>query len=117
MDGSGTWRERFTWRRWRAAPEPEQQETESLAQGEPRQPHLKRLLSHGIPQWTEEPEHCDGCGRELLPGEPALLLQRSDELAIACPLCAERLLDQGYLRVTLDGESDAGEEGPSQSRG
>jgi hypothetical protein len=75
-----------------------------------RQRHLQRVCLQGIPRWSEDPEHCDGCGRELLIGERGLLLQRDDELAIACPLCADELRAAGYVRADC-AERDATEPG------
>ena len=110
MDGNATWRKLFAWWPWRAPAPPAQQESDALSKRELRQRRLKRLLSRGIPHWTEEPEDCDGCGRELLPGEQALLMRRGDELLLACPLCAERLLGEGCLRIASDAERGAAEE-------
>ena len=73
-----------------------------LSSRELRQRHLQRVRLRGMPKWSENPERCDGCGRELLIGERGLLLQRGDELAIACPLCADRLEADGYLRAACD---------------
>jgi hypothetical protein len=70
-----------------------------LSSRELRQRHLQRVRLRGIPRWSENPERCDGCGRELLIGERGLLLQRGDKLAIACPLCTDRVVADGYLRV------------------
>jgi hypothetical protein len=60
-----------------------------------------------MPLRSQEPEHCDACGRELLLGERALLLWRDDELLLAGPLCAGGLRDQGYLDVTSNAETEA----------
>lgn len=111
MCGSGTWRDLFAWSRRRAATEPARRESDSPPKHELRQRRLRRLLTRGTPHWSEEPEHCDGCGRELLLGETALLMHRGDELLLSCPLCKERLLSEGYLRVPPDAEKDAADEG------
>jgi len=71
-----------------------------------RQRCLTRLASQGMPLWSEEPEHCDGCGRELLLGERARLVCRDDELLLACPLCADHLLREGYS--ALNSNADVG---------
>lgn len=60
---------------------------------------LRQLLVRGMPLWTDKPEHCDACGRELLLGERARLMYREEELLLACPLCAERLLREGCVAV------------------
>ena len=106
MDASKIWRRLFARRQWPAAAEPCKRERESLSM---REHCLRRLLSQGMPLWSEEPEHCDGCGRELLLGERARLLCRGDAL-LACPLCAERLLAEDYLAITSDVETDAVED-------
>jgi hypothetical protein len=74
-----------------------------------RQRRLARLRQHGIPAWSEQPEHCDACGRELLTGERPLLVRRGDALAVACPLCAEALLDDGCPRVACGPDPDEAE--------
>lgn len=102
MRGNGALRAFTGWRPWTVRQEPAQPddlEAASLSRRESRQRRLNVLLRRGVPLWNEEPECCDGCGRELLPGERALLLRRSDELLLACPLCAEHMLDQGCLRA------------------
>ena len=106
MDADRTWRKLFA-RRQRPATEPEKREDEPLSM---REHCLRRLLSQGMPLWSEEPEHCDGCGRELLLGERARLLCRGDQLLLACPLCAERLLAQDYVAVTSHVETDTVED-------
>jgi hypothetical protein len=79
-----------------------------------RQRHLQRVCLHGIPRWSEDPELCDGCGRELLIGERGLLMQRDGELAMACPLCVDGLRVAGYVRAAC-GERDATEPGLTPS--
>ena len=64
----------------------------------------------GIPAWSVEAEHCDGCGRILLAGEKPVLVRRGDGLSLACPLCAERFYDEGCLRVSVDRPGDTEEE-------
>lgn len=109
MQVSHTLRGLFTWSLRPAAPEAERHESESPSDSQLRQRCLMRLRSQGMPLWREEPESCDGCGRELLLGEQALILCRGDELLLACPLCAERLRGEGYLAVTADADRDAAE--------
>lgn len=110
MDVKGTWRGLTDRLSWQAATAPEEAEDESLSAREVRQRHLNRLRTHGIPVWSEQSEHCDECGRELLVGEKALLMRRADALLLACPLCSERLFEEGCLRVTPEtGDSSSGE--------
>ena len=71
-----------------------------------RQRHLMRLRTNGIPLWSEQPEHCDGCARALLAGEQPVLVRRGDELLLACALCAERLYDEGCVRVNVNAAMD-----------
>jgi hypothetical protein len=111
MDVKGTWRGLTARSSWPAATVAKEAESGSLSQHELRQRHLRRLLTRGIPRWSEEPEHCDDCGRELLPGEPALLLRRGDALLLACPLCRERLFEEGCLRVVPETGDSPSEEG------
>ena len=106
MDVLGTWRRLSSWRPQSAAAGTES-EPGAPSPLELRQRHLARLRSHGIPHWSEVPERCDACGRELLPGEQPLLLRRSDALLLACPLCAERLYAEGCLRVSVAALTDA----------
>ena len=112
MDTNRSWRKLFAWRPGPAATEGKVRDRESLSTYELREHCLRRLLSQGMPIWSEEPEHCDGCGRELLLGERARLMCRDDELLLACPLCAQRLLGKGYLAVSADAQTDA----PGQGR-
>ncbi len=98
MGARASWEKLFAWwpsRRPTAVPAA----TETPADPEARQHHLQRLLRVGLPRWSEDPETCDGCGRELLPGEAAQFLQHDDELLLACPLCSEQLLGQGCLHA------------------
>ncbi len=74
-----------------------------------RQRRLARLRERGIPAWSEQPEHCDACGRELLTGERLVLVQRDDALAVACRLCAERVLEEGCRRVPGGPDQDEAE--------
>ena len=106
MSSAGeTFRGLVAWGRQLGAQQPEVGSGPVLSSRELRQRHLQRVRLRGIPRWSENPERCDGCGRELLIGEHGLLLQRGDELAIACPLCADRLEAGGYLRAAC-GERD-----------
>lgn len=107
MQVSRNWRRLIAPQRRAAAAEPDERQSESLSTHELRQRCLRRLLERGLPLWSQEPEHCDGCGRELFLGERALLLWRDDELLLACPLCAGGLRDQGYLAVTWNAETEA----------
>lgn len=111
MHVSRTWRRLIAPRLRPAAAEPDARDSESPSTRELRQRCLTRLLRRGMPLWSQEPEHCDGCGRALLLGERALLLCRNDELLLACPLCAGGLRDQGYLAVTANAETEAADEG------
>jgi hypothetical protein len=47
----------------------------------------------------------------LLLGERARFMVRGDELQLACPVCGQRLLAEGYAAVTTDVESSAVDEG------
>ena len=105
MQVGRTWRRLITVRRRSDAAE--RDEGESPATHELRQRCLRRLLERGMPLWSQEPEHCDDCGRELLLGERALVLVRDDELLLACPLCTEALRDQGYVAVTANAETES----------
>ena len=96
-----TLRRLLTWPRSLVAA-PREPESASLARDELRQRCLTRLLHQGMPLWSDEPEHCDGCGRELLLGERAQLVYRGDELLLACPLCVGRLREEGYLAVSAN---------------
>ncbi len=98
-DERARWGKLRAWWTTRAHPEAAGDQPESAADPEARQRHLQRLRLVGLPRWSEDLETCDGCGRELLPGEAAQLLQCGDELLLACPLCAEQLLGQGCLRL------------------
>ncbi len=102
---STTWKRFVAGRRRPGAAEPDKWESESRSAHELRQQCLTRLVRRGMPLWSEEPEHCDDCGRELLLGERALLLSREDELLLACSLCASHLRDNGYLVVTASAET------------
>ena len=109
--GMVTWKRLVARRPWRSTVEPEPSEAGAApSAADLRQRHLLRLRTHGIPLWSEEPEHCDACGRALLAGEQPLLLRRDDALLLACPLCAERLCDEGCLRVGVGAFMDAGED-------
>ena len=52
-----------------------------------------------VPAWREETLYCEGCGRALLVGERPLIVSRGEELLLACPLCQDRLLADGYTRM------------------
>jgi hypothetical protein len=110
VDGIATWKRLIARRPWHAAAEPAGDAGVAPSPGELRQRHLMRLRTHGIPLWSEQSEHCDACGRELLAGEQPLLLRRGDALLLACPLCAERLYDEGCLRVSVGVAKDTTEE-------
>ena len=69
------------------------------ATSSPRQDCLRLLAKRGLPLWSEQPEHCDGCGREILAGERARLVYRKDELLLACTLCLRHLVHEGYLPI------------------
>ena len=99
MDAMRTWGKLFTWRQSSALTAPDTRESASLAM---RERCLTRLASRGMPLWSEEPERCDGCGRELLLGERARLMCRGDELILACSLCADRLFREGYLALNSE---------------
>ncbi len=103
-----TWRKLITWRQPPALTERDTGESASLAM---RERCMTRLASRGMPLWSEEPERCDGCGRELLLGERARLMCRGDELILACPLCADRLLREGYLALNPDAGAGATADG------
>lgn len=68
-----------------------------LSQSEAHQRRLVDLTKRSVPVWSEERPVCDHCLRRLLAGEPALLLQRDGELSLSCPLCAQRLLRDGWV--------------------
>jgi hypothetical protein len=97
-----TFRGLAAWWRRLGGRQPEQGRGPALSSRELRQRHLQRVRLRGVPRWSEDPERCDGCGRELLIGESGLLLQRGDELAMACPLCTDRLEADGCLRAACD---------------
>jgi hypothetical protein len=109
MDAKGKWRQLAAWRPPSAGAESEPEEGMTPSPGELRQRHLMRLRAHGIPVWSEEAEHHDGCGRALLAGEKPVLVRGEGGLLLACPLCAERLYDEGCLRVSVDVPGDAEE--------
>ncbi|HTX70296.1 MAG TPA: hypothetical protein VMH50_14300 [Thermoleophilia bacterium] len=110
MSASDTFRGIARWGRRVGGGRPDEGRGPVLSPREFRQRHLQRVRLRGIPRWSEEPEHCDACGRELLIGECGLLVQRDDELAIACPLCADGLLAAGYLSAACS-ERDETEPG------
>ena len=99
MGGSGSWRSLVAWRPWSAPPEWEEQESATLPERELHQRRLNRLLTRGVPTWSEQPLSCDHCGRLLLIGERALILRRGYEFLLSCPLCEERLLAEGCFHV------------------
>jgi hypothetical protein len=68
-----------------------------LSQSEAHQRRLVDLTKRGVPAWSEERPVCDHCLRRLLAGESALLLQRDGDLSLSCPLCAQRLLRDGWV--------------------
>ena len=108
---SGSWKSLVTWWSWPAAPECEQQESATLPERELHQRRLNRVLTWGVPIWSEQPLSCDHCGRRLLIGERALILRRGDELLLSCPLCEERLLAEGCFHVTPGSAEGAPEDG------
>jgi hypothetical protein len=85
-----------------------EQQGERVSPSELHQRRLGRLLSQGLPTWTEQPLVCDYCGRQLLTGERAVILRRADELLLSCSLCEEPLLESGCLRVRAE-QGDTGE--------
>jgi hypothetical protein len=102
MSAGETFRGFAAWGRRLGAPQPEEGNGPVLSSRELRQRHLQRARLRGIPKWSENPERCDGCGRELLIGERGLILQLGGELAIACPLCTDRLKADGFLHAACD---------------
>ena len=64
-----------------------------------RQRCLERMAAQGLPLWTMPPERCDRCHRELLLGEPAVLMAFGDALLLACPLCTPLLSDEGARTI------------------
>jgi len=99
--------------RWRGAAEGTPQPDEGVARTRPgqlRQEHLAHLRRRGIPTWSEQPERCDACGRELLVGERASLFERDEELLLACPLCAARVQDEGALPIPASSGRDGFEQ-------
>jgi hypothetical protein len=93
MDNEDIWRRLPVWRPWAHAGAPGKAASGS---DEQRQRLLERMAAQGLPLWSEEPEHCDRCGRELLLGERAELMFSDEDLVLACPLCAPALWDEGY---------------------
>jgi hypothetical protein len=111
MDGSRMRMGLVAWWPWSTAPEGEQQGSVTLSERELHQRRLKRLLSRGVPTWSEQPLSCDHCGRQLLTGERAIILSRGDELLLSCPLCQERLLAEGCFHVTSGSAEGTPEDG------
>jgi len=111
MGTSGSWRSLATWWPWSASPECEEQESAPLPERELHQRRLNRLLTRGVPTWSEQPLSCDHCGRRLLIGERALILRHGDELLLSCPLCEERLLGEGCYHVTPGSAEGTPEDG------
>ncbi len=110
MNDGGTWRRLLTRLRGTSA-KPDESPGDLPAGDElARRRCLERMAGQGMSLWHDEPEHCDGCGRELLLGERALLLSRGEDLLLACPLCAERLSRDGYRAATPDAGIEPGEE-------
>jgi hypothetical protein len=110
MGMKGTLSGLLAWPPQLVASDPSQHENVVHLRHELRQRHLMRLRTNGIPLWSEQPEHCDACDRALLAGEQPVLVRRGDELLLACALCAERLYDEGYLRVDVEIAKDTVEE-------
>ncbi len=108
-DGS-KWRSLADWWPWSARSGREADGGEGLSASERRQRQLDRLLTRGVPTWSEETQSCDDCGRQLLVGERAIILQRGGELLLSCPLCEERLLAQGCARAASGAGAGAAEE-------
>ncbi len=101
MDVVERWR-RIVARASRSAVQGADRRAASLSAPELREQCLRQLLVRGMPLWSEQPEHCDACGRELLLGERARLVYRGEELLLACPLCAERLLREGCVAIDAE---------------
>ena len=97
MNGKDIWTRLRVWQPWGSG-------TRRLGDAEEpddrRQRCLERLAAKGLPLWSEEPEHCDRCHRELLLGEHAVLMSSGEGLRLACPLCAPLLLEEGYRSLT-----------------
>jgi hypothetical protein len=83
---------------------------EASRRGEQRRHCLERMAAQGLPLWSNAPEHCDRCDRELLVGEQAVIMSSGEALLLACPLCAPVLRDEGYRVVAPDAN------GPLDSR-
>jgi len=112
MQATGIQKRRFTRWPWSKAADSDERHGAPSSTDELRQRCLQRLVSQDRPLWSDEPDRCDGCGRELSVDERALLMCRGEELLLACPRCAERLLGKGYLAVTADAGTEApGEQG------
>jgi hypothetical protein len=93
----------------------------SPSKSEAHQRRLIDLTKRGVPVWSEERPVCDHCLRRLLAGEPALLLQRDGELSLSCPLCAQRLLRDGWVifrPAVVEGvrEVDGGSQGDGRGQ-
>ena len=108
MRESWSWRRLFAWWLRPTPAEAEECRSESPAIHARRQRCLERMFARHT-AWHAEPEHCDGCERELLLGERALLMSRGDGLFLACQLCTERLYAEGYRAAGWDAETDATE--------
>src|SRR5665648_1269036 len=111
MGTNGSWRSLVTWWPWSAPPECEQQESAPLPERESHQRRLNRLLTRGVPTWSEPPPAVITGRRRLLIGERALILRRGDELLLSCPLCEERLLAEGCFHVTPGSAEGTPEDG------
>jgi len=110
MDMKGTLSGLLAWPPRLVAGDSSQHENVMHSRRELRQRHLMRLRTNGIPLWSEQPEHCDVCARAPLAGEQPVLVRRGDELLLAGALCAERLYDEGCLRVEVGVAKDTVEE-------
>ena len=84
----------IVWRRARLVRHESQQR-----EHEAHQRALGRLIAPDVPAWREELLFCEACGRALLVGERPLIVSRGEELLLACRLCQDRLLVDGYTRV------------------
>src|SRR5665647_901071 len=68
MGANGSWRSLVTWWPWSAPPECEQQESAPLPERESHQRRLNRLLTRGVPTWSEPPPAVITGRRRLAPG-------------------------------------------------
>jgi hypothetical protein len=105
MAGKDIWSRLLVWRSWGRV---SARTGAGQERDDRRRRRLERLAARGLPLWSEAPEHCDRCDRELIPGEQAVIMSSGEGLILTCPLCAAVLHDEGYRVVGGDANGPRG---------